>query len=93
MAVTACGSLGPTLETRPPRSAYSAVCCTASNPKTRPTGSFGAHPALPAEAIGLLERGLDVGNADVEDHVAIVARASADATRDPGPVAGGIAIH
>ena len=54
---------------------------------------FGAHPARPAEALGLLERRLDVGNADVEDHVAIVAHASADAARDPGPVAGGVAIH
>ena len=29
-----------------------------------------AHPARPAQALGSLERGLDIGNADVEDRVA-----------------------
>ena len=46
---------------------------------------LGAHPARPAEALGLLERRLDVGNANEEDHVAIVAHASADAARIPVP--------
>ena len=57
-----------------------------------PRGLVGAHPARPAEALGLLERGLDVGNADVEDHVAVVAHASADAARDPDPVVGRVAV-
>jgi len=42
--------------------------------------TLGAHPALAAEALGLLQGGLDIGNADVEDHMAFVARAFADAT-------------
>src|SRR6266567_2704258 len=54
---------------------------------------LGAHPALPAEALGPLQGGLDIGNADVEDHMAVVACASADAARDPGPVAGRDAVH
>ena len=54
---------------------------------------FRAHPARPTEALGLLERGLDVGNADVEDNLTVVAHASADAARDPGPVAGRVAVH
>ncbi len=58
-----------------------------------PRGLVGTHLARPAEALGLLERGLDVGNADVEDHVAVVAHASADAARDPDPVAGRVAVH
>jgi hypothetical protein len=53
----------------------------------------GAHPALAAEALGLLQGGLDIGNADIEDHMAFVARASADAARDPGPVGGRDAVH
>jgi hypothetical protein len=39
------------------------------------------------------EGGRDVGNADIEEHVAVIARASADATRDPSPVAGRDALH
>jgi hypothetical protein len=62
-------------------------------PTTRPVGARPAHPALGAGALGLLQGGLDIGNADVEDHMAFVARASADATRDPGPVGGRDAVH
>src|SRR5579859_4630662 len=54
---------------------------------------LGAHPALPAQAFGLLQGGLDIGNADVEEHMAFIAPASADTTRDPGPVAGRDAVH
>jgi hypothetical protein len=59
----------------------------------RRQGPLWAHPPLPAQALGLLEGGLDVGNADIEEHVAVIARASADATRDPSPVAGRDAVH
>ena len=44
-----------------------------------------AHQARPAESLGLLERDSDVGNADVEDRMAVVARASANAARNPAP--------
>src|ERR1700693_1483085 len=54
---------------------------------------FGAHSTRPAEALGLLERSLDVRNADVEDHVALIAHPSTDAAGDPGPVAGRVAVH
>jgi hypothetical protein len=47
-----------------------------------PGGSLGAHLALPAEGLGLLERGLDVGNAHVEHDAGLVARAAADAAVD-----------
>jgi hypothetical protein len=56
-------------------------------------GLLGAHSARAAEALGLLERSLDVRNADVENHVALVAHPSADAAGDPGPVAGRVAVH
>ena len=39
---------------------------------------LGAHPSGPAEACGLLLRGLDVGHADVNDCVARVAALRAD---------------
>jgi hypothetical protein len=52
-----------------------------------------AYSTRPAEALGLLERSFDVRNADVEDHVALVAHPSADAAGDPGPVAGRVAVH
>ena len=42
---------------------------------------------------GLLERSLDVRNADIEHRVALVAHPSPDAAGDPGPVAGRIAVH
>jgi hypothetical protein len=45
----------------------------------------GAHLALAAEALGLLQGGFHIGNSYVEDRVAAVARAPADAARDPGP--------
>jgi Resolvase, N terminal domain len=54
---------------------------------------FGTHPARPAEALGFLERGLDVGNAHVEDRVGVVAHTSADAAWDPRPIAGRVAVH
>src|SRR5690242_9182559 len=53
---------------------------------------LGAHQALPAQALGPGQGGLDVGHGDVEDGVALVARAAADAAGDPGPVAGGHAV-
>ena len=39
--------------------------------KICPRVPFGAHPARPAEAFGFTERGLDVRNADVKDHVTV----------------------
>src|ERR1700722_1282417 len=52
-----------------------------------------AHLALPAQALGPLQRRLHVGNADVEDHVAVVRGAAADAAGNPGSVAGWAAVH
>ena len=46
-------------------------------------GAFGAHLALPAEALCLLERSLDVGNAHVEQDAPLIARAPTDTTIDP----------
>ena len=48
---------------------------------------------LASETLGFLERGPDIGNADVEEHVALVGRAPADTTRDPGSVACCDAVH
>jgi hypothetical protein len=39
--------------------------------KICPRVLFGAHPTRPAEALGFTERGLDVRNADVKDHVTV----------------------
>jgi hypothetical protein len=58
-----------------------------------PAVPFGTHSASPAEALGFLERGRDVRNADVEDRVRILAHTSTDAARDPGPIAGRVAVH
>ena len=58
-----------------------------------PRVPFGAHSARPAEALGFTERGLDVGNANVKDHVTVVVDASANPTRDPRPIAGGVAVY
>src|SRR5262249_32985382 len=44
-------------------------------------GPGGPHPACPAQALGLTERRLHIGDADVEDHMAVVARSPADAAR------------
>src|SRR5438034_4995314 len=54
---------------------------------------LGTHHALPAQALGPLQGGLDIGHANVEHRVGLVSRATADATGDPGPVAGGVAVH
>ena len=54
---------------------------------------FGAHSADPAEALGFTKCGFDVGNADVEDHVRVVVDASANPTRDPCPIASGVAVY
>jgi hypothetical protein len=54
---------------------------------------LGTHPALAAQALGLPQGGLDIGNAHVEEHMALVPRSAADAARDPGPVAGRDAVH
>ena len=54
---------------------------------------FGTHLARPTETLGLLERGLDIRNADVEDRVAVIAHASADTAWDSDPVAGRVAVH
>ena len=63
-------------------------------PITRPVGARSVPiPALAAEALGLGERGLDVGHADVEDDVGRVAGASADAARDARPVGGRDAVN
>jgi hypothetical protein len=53
---------------------------------------LGTQQAPPPEALGVLERGLDVGNADVEDRVAVMISPSAYAARDPGSVAGRVAL-
>jgi hypothetical protein len=47
-------------------------------------GALGAHLALPPEALGFLECGLDVGNADVEQDAPLVVVAAADAAVDLG---------
>ena len=60
--------------------------------KICPRVPFGAQPAHPAEALGFTERGLDVRNADVKDHVPVVVDASPNPTRDPRPIAGGVAV-
>ena len=54
---------------------------------------FGAHSAGPAEALGFTECGFDVGNADLKDHIPFVVDASANPTRDPCPIAGGVAVY
>ena len=48
--------------------------CEVGDHEIGPRLLFRAHPARPAEALGLLERSLDVGDPDVKDHVAIVAQ-------------------
>lgn len=50
-----------------------------------PRGLFGIHLALPAKALGLLERGLYVGHSDVEDRVPVVPPASPDPPGIPIP--------
>ena len=61
--------------------------------KICPRVLFGAHPTRPAEALGFTERGLDVRNANVEDHVTVVIDTSTNSTRDPRPIAGGVAVY
>lgn len=51
------------------------------------------HLSGPAEALGLLQRGLDVGNGDLEHRMGAVVRASADAARNPDAVAGRVWLH
>jgi hypothetical protein len=53
--------------------------------KICPRVLFGAHPTRPAEAFGLTERGLDVRNANVEDHVPVVIDTSTNPTGIPVP--------
>lgn len=53
---------------------------------------LGTQQARPPEALGVLERGLDVGNADVEDRVAVVISPSAYAAWDSGSVARRVAL-
>jgi hypothetical protein len=50
------------------------------------------HSARPPETFGLLERELDVGDADVEDGVAHVAAPAAHAARYPGAVTGRVPV-
>src|ERR1700723_2377123 len=52
-----------------------------------------ANHARPAEALGLLERDFDVGNANVEDRMAVVAWASTNAARNPHPVVSRVKVH
>jgi hypothetical protein len=55
---------------------------------------FGSHLAFAAQALGFGRGGLGIGHADVEDDVAGVAGASADAARDAaGPVRGRDAVN
>lgn len=58
-----------------------------------PGGPLGTHPARPTKALGLLERGLDVGNAHVEQYAALLALATGDTSVDAGPVAGRASVH
>src|ERR1051325_7946153 len=51
-----------------------------------------AHPTLSAEALGVAERRLDIGHADVKQCVTVIACAAAHAPRDAGPVACRVAI-
>src|SRR5829696_3699883 len=53
--------------------------------------AFGTHAALPTEALSLLERGLDVGNAHIEQDTTLVALAAADTAVDP--TAGRAPVH
>src|SRR6185295_6185451 len=58
-----------------------------------PHDVLGAHHALPAEALGLLQRFLDVGHGDVEGDVPAVAlRALADAAADADVAVGGLVV-
>src|ERR1700743_2744893 len=56
-------------------------------------GSLRAHLPCPAKALCLLQGGFDIGHANVENRVARVARATADAAWYPGPVVGRDAVH
>lgn len=49
---------------------------------------FRAHPACPAEPLRLLQRGLDIGNAHVEQDAPFVALSTAHTAVVAGPVAG-----
>src|SRR5918999_3541358 len=61
-------------------------------PDDQASGSaLGTHVALPAEALGLLERGLDVGYAHVEQDTPLIALATADTTVDA--VVGRARVH
>jgi hypothetical protein len=53
---------------------------------------LGTQQALAAQALGLLQRRLDVGDADVEDRVARVAPPAADAARDADAVVGRVSV-
>lgn len=63
-----------------------------SNDQVRARVLLGAHPACPTQTFGLLQRHLDVVDADVEDCVALVSAPAADAARDPDAVASGVSV-
>jgi hypothetical protein len=57
--------------------------CEVADRETRALVHLGAHRPLAAQALGLLERSFHVGDTDVENRVAAVARTSPNPTRDP----------
>jgi hypothetical protein len=56
-----------------------------TNNQASPGLAFGAHQALPSEALGPFERGFNIRNPDVKECMALIARTSADATGMPVP--------
>src|ERR1700679_2708368 len=64
-----------------------------ANTQASPGPTLGAHQALPSEALGLFERGSNIRNLNVKESMALIARASADATGNACPVTGRVAVH
>jgi hypothetical protein len=64
-----------------------------ANDQASPGLTLGAHQALPSEALGLFERGFNIRNPNVKERMALIARASADATGNACPVTGRVAVH
>src|SRR5215218_1650186 len=60
--------------------------------ETRTLVHLGAHRSLAAEALGPLECDFHVGDAHIEECVAVVARPAPDSTRDPRSVARRVAV-
>src|SRR5215469_4960063 len=64
-----------------------------ANNQTSSWFGFGAHQTLPSEPLSFFERGLDIGNARVENRMALIARASPDTIGNARAVAGRVAVH